>query len=132
MLSCLQTNLPAHKLNYKTHLRAAQNSHLLMYAPVIVVSYEEKNYHLMLSNKMILLNRQCLIKQLYKQILHMIPNGHNSEWTPSRMHMILNGHHPECYRWNPFRTDTIPNGHHSKWMQCRMDTILHGHHPKWI
>ena len=89
-----------------------------------------------------------------------IPNGHNSEWTPSRMDTIPNGHHPEWApsrmdpipnghnpewtqsrmdpipngphpEWTPSRMDTIPNGHHPEWMQSRMDTIPNGHHPEW-
>ena len=37
-----------------------------------------------------------------------IPNGHNPEWTQSRMDTIPNGHNPE---WTQSRMDTIPNEH---------------------
>ena len=57
-----------------------------------------------------------------------IPNGHNSEWTPSRMDTIPNCHHPE---WTPSRMVTIPNGHHPEWTPSRMDTIPNGHNSKW-
>ena len=53
-----------------------------------------------------------------------IPNGHNPEWTPSRMDTIPNGHNPE---WTPSRMDTIPNGHNPEWTQSRKDTIPNGH-----
>ena len=57
-----------------------------------------------------------------------IPNGHNPEWTQSRMDTIPNGHNPE---WTQSRMDTIPNGHNPEWTQSRMDTIPNGHHPEW-
>ena len=38
-----------------------------------------------------------------------IPNGHNPEWTQSRMAQ--------------FRMDTIPNGHNPEWSQYQMNTI---------
>ena len=62
-----------------------------------------------------------------------IPNGHNPEWTQSRMDTIPNKHNPE---WTPSRMDTIPNGHHPErhnpeWTQSRMDTIPNGHNPEW-
>ena len=53
-----------------------------------------------------------------------IPNGHNPEWTQSRMVTIPNGHNPE---WTPM--DTIPNGHITEWTP--MDTIPNGHDPEW-
>ena len=57
-----------------------------------------------------------------------IPNGHNPEWTQSRMDTIPNGHHPE---WTPSRMDTIPNVHNPEWTPSRMDTIPNGHDPEW-
>ena len=53
-----------------------------------------------------------------------IPNGHNPEWTQSRMDTIPNGHNPE---WTQSRMDTIPNGHHPEWTQSRMDTVPNEH-----
>ena len=44
------------------------------------------------------------------------PNGHDSE-----------GHNPE---WTPSRIDSIPNGHYLKRTPSRMDTIPNGHHPE--
>ena len=62
-----------------------------------------------------------------------IPNGHDSEghnpeWTQSRMNTITNGHHSE---WAPSKMDTIPNGHNPEWTQSRMHTIPNGHNSKW-
>ena len=56
------------------------------------------------------------------------PNGHNPEWTQSRMDTIPNGHNPE---WTQSRMDTIPNGHNPEWTQSQMDTIPNGHNPEW-
>ena len=47
--------------------------------------------------------------------IYYIPNGHHSD-----------GHNPE---WTPSRMDTIPNGHNPEWTQSRMDTIPHEHLP---
>ena len=43
-----------------------------------------------------------------------IPNGHNPEWTPSRMDTIPNGYNPEWIqsRLAPTRMDTIPKEHY--------------------
>ena len=86
------------------------------------------------------------------------PNGHNPEWTPSRMDTIPNGCNPEYIhsrmntipnRYNPeltpsrmdtipngrhsaFRMDTVPNGHKSEWTQSRMDTIPNEHLPSYF
>ena len=49
-----------------------------------------------------------------------IPNGHNPEWTQSRMDTIPKGQHPE---WTQSRMGTIPKGHNPEWTQSRMDTI---------
>ena len=57
-----------------------------------------------------------------------IPEGHNPEWTQSRMDTIPNGRNPECTH---SRMDTIPNGHIPEWTHSRMDTIPNGHHPEW-
>ena len=48
-----------------------------------------------------------------------IPNGHNPEWTQSRMDTIPNGHNPER---TTSRMDTIPNGHNPERTQFRMST----------
>ena len=49
--------------------------------------------------------------------LDAFPNGHNPEWTQSRMDTISNGHNLE---WTQSRMDTIPNGHNLEWTQSRM------------
>ena len=49
-----------------------------------------------------------------------VPNGHDPEWTQSRMDTIPNGRNPE---WTPSRMDTIPNGHNPEWTQSRKYTI---------
>ena len=59
--------------------------------------------------------------------MDIIPNGHNPEWTQSRMDTIPNGHNPE---WTPSRMDIIPNGHNPEWTQSRKDTIPNGHNPE--
>ena len=61
------------------------------------------------------------------------PNGHDPEWTQSRMDTIPNGHNPEWthnLEWKQSRMDTIPNGHNPEWTQSRMDTIPNGRNPE--
>ena len=58
-----------------------------------------------------------------------LPNGHDPEWTRSRINTIPNGHDPES---TPSRMDTIPNGHHPEWTQSRRDTIMNGYNSEYI
>ena len=72
--------------------------------------------------------QQCLPWRTLQRILYTIPNGHDPEWTQSRMDTIPNGHNP---KWTtipngpPSRMDTIPNEHNPEWT-----TIPNGHHPE--
>ena len=49
------------------------------------------------------------------------PNGHDSEWTRSRIDTISNGHDPDGHD---------PDGHDSECTQCRMETIPNEHDPE--
>ena len=57
-----------------------------------------------------------------------VPNGHNPEWTQSRMNTIPNGHNPE---WTQSQMDTITTGQNPEWTPSRMDEIPNGHNPEW-
>ena len=81
--------------------------------------------------------------------MNLIPNIHNDQWALSRMDTnpimqnpeqtaISNGHNHEWTRsriahpkWISSRMATIPNEYHLKSIQSRMDTFIIGHDPKW-
>ena len=59
--------------------------------------------------------------------MNTILNGHHPECAPS-MDTISNGHNLE---WTQSRMDTISNGHNLEWTQSQMDTISNGHNLEW-